>query len=64
MFKRYADLFSEEENRARHREVQQRRRELQKLQPGTNAAIPKKHPSNKNNHRTNTAERGSRIGSP
>jgi len=32
MFKRYADLFSEEEERARQHEVQQRRQEWRKSQ--------------------------------
>ena len=32
MFKRYADLFSEEEKRTRQREVQQRRSEWRKAQ--------------------------------
>jgi integrase len=41
MFKRYADLFSEDEKRARQREVQQRRREWRESQPDNLVVMPK-----------------------
>lgn len=40
MFKRYADLFSEDEKRARQREVQQRRREWRESQPDNLRTVP------------------------
>jgi integrase len=42
MFKRYADLFSTEEERARQREVQDRRREWRKAQAGNVVTMPKR----------------------
>jgi hypothetical protein len=40
MFKRYADLFSDEEQRAQLRAVQNRRREWKKAQAATVVTIP------------------------
>lgn len=40
MFKRYADLFSEEEKRTRQREVQQRRSEWRKAQAKNVVVMP------------------------
>lgn len=42
MFKRYADLFSAEEERTRQLEVQNRRREWRKSLPATLVTMPKK----------------------
>ena len=42
MFKRYADLFSTEEERARQLEVQNRRREWRKNLPVNVVTMPKK----------------------
>jgi hypothetical protein len=40
MFKRYADLFSDDEKRARQREVQQRRREWRDSQSEAQTVTP------------------------
>ena len=40
MFKRYADLFTEEERQARQREVQQRRREWRESQSDSPTLMP------------------------
>ena len=40
MFKRYADLFSDEEQRAQQHAVQNRRRERKKAQAATVVTIP------------------------
>jgi hypothetical protein len=40
MFKRYADLFSDEEQRAQQRAVQNRRREWKKAQAANGVTIP------------------------
>ena len=40
MFKRYADLFTDEEKQARQREVQQRRREWRESQSGKLRVMP------------------------
>ena len=40
MFKRYADLFSDEEQRAQQRAAQNRRREWKKAQAATVVTIP------------------------
>jgi hypothetical protein len=42
MFKRYADLFSDEEMRAQQRAVQSKRREWKKAQPDSVVAMPKR----------------------
>jgi len=41
MFKRYADLFSDEEKRARQQQVQQRRREWREAQSASASPLPK-----------------------
>jgi len=52
MFKRYADLFSEDERRARQREVQQRRREWRKAQLDNVLVMPTAGSQLTNNART------------
>ena len=42
MFKRYADLFSDEEKRAQQRAVQSKRREWKKAQADGVVAMPKR----------------------
>ncbi|HXP45105.1 MAG TPA: hypothetical protein VN833_32970 [Candidatus Acidoferrales bacterium] len=42
MFKRYADLFSDEEKRTRQRAVQSKRREWKKAQADSVVAMPKR----------------------
>jgi hypothetical protein len=42
MFKRYADLFSDEEKSAQQRAVQSKRREWKKAQVNTVVAMPKR----------------------
>jgi hypothetical protein len=42
MFKRYADLFSDEEKRSQQRAVQSKRREWKKAQADSVVAMPKR----------------------
>jgi len=55
MFKRYADLFSDEEKHAQQLAVQSKRREWKKAQAGNVVAVPRRAAIQWNAHRTRTA---------
>jgi len=57
MFKRYADLFSDEEQRAQQRAVQNRRREWKKAQAANVATMPTRTAVQSNPHITRTFKR-------
>jgi hypothetical protein len=58
MFKRYADLFSDEEQRAQQRAVQNRRREWKKVLAANVVTMPTRTTFQENPHITRTFKRG------